>query len=86
MTYATPMIETCPKSIGLDRQVLAECIRACVDCAQTCTACAAACLSEDMVAELTTCIRTDLDCADMCATTSRVLSSSACRPDSGRAA
>jgi hypothetical protein len=74
MTYATSMMETYPKSISLDRKLLADCIRACVDCAQTCTACADACLSEDMVAELTKCIRTDLDCADICATTSRVLS------------
>ena len=74
MTHATAMIETYPKSINLDRRLLADCIVACVDCAQACTACADACLSEDMVAELTRCIRTDLDCAVVCDTTGRVLS------------
>ena len=74
MTHATAMIESYPQSINLDRGLLANCIKACVDCAQACTACADACLGEDMVAELTKCIRTDLDCADVCETTGRVLS------------
>ncbi len=70
----TEMLETTPATIGIDRDLLAECIAACVECAQACTACADACLSEEMVADLTTCIRTNLDCADMCTTTARVLS------------
>jgi hypothetical protein len=74
MTNAAAMLETYPKSINLDRELLARVIDAALACSQTCTACADACLSEDMVAELTKCIRTNLDCADICATTARVLS------------
>jgi hypothetical protein len=74
MTNAAAMLETYPKSINLDRELLARVVDAALACSQTCTACADACLSEDMVAELTTCIRTNLDCADICATTARVLS------------
>lgn len=74
MTNAAAMLETYPKSINLDRDLLARVVDAAVACSQTCTACADACLSEDMVAELTKCIRTNLDCADICATTARVLS------------
>ena len=74
MTDAAAMLGTYPKSINLDRDLLARVIDAAVACSQTCTACADACLSEDMVAELTKCIRTNLDCADICATTARVLS------------
>ncbi|MDP9406485.1 MAG: four-helix bundle copper-binding protein [Actinomycetota bacterium] len=74
MTNAAAMLETYPKSINLDRQLLARVIDEAVACGQTCTACADACLSEDMVADLTKCIRTDLDCADICQTTARVLS------------
>ena len=70
----TKMMETYPGEINSDRQMLADCIEACLECAQACTACADACLSEEMVAELTKCIRTDLDCADICDTTGRVLS------------
>ena len=75
MTVAGKMLETYPKDLGhVDRNVLRECIEACVECAQACTACADACLSEDMVAELTKCIRSNTDCADICDTTGRVLS------------
>ena len=70
----TEMMKTYPAQINTDRDLLAECIAACVECAQACTACADACLSEEMVAELTKCIRTDADCADVCETTGRVLS------------
>jgi hypothetical protein len=68
------MLDSYPNQINLDRDLLAECIAACIECAQVCTACADACLAEEMVAELTKCIRTDLDCADVCETTGRVLS------------
>jgi hypothetical protein len=74
MSSTQQMLETYPKSIHLDRALLAACIDACFDCAQACTACADACLGEDMVADLVTCIRTDLDCADLCDATGRVLS------------
>ncbi len=68
------MISTHPSSLGLDANVLAQCIDACFDCAQACTSCADACLGEDHVHELVRCIRLNLDCADVCDTTGRVLS------------
>jgi hypothetical protein len=74
MSSTMQMLETYPKSINLDRSLLAACVDACFDCAQACTACADACLGEDTVADLVTCIRTDLDCADICDATGRVLS------------
>jgi len=70
----TRMIDTYPSEINLDRQMLAECVTACMECAQTCTSCADSCLSEDMLDELRKCIRSNLDCADLCAATGRVLS------------
>lgn len=68
------MMNTYPADINNDRQLLADCVAACVECAQACTACADACLSEENVAELAKCIRTNLDCADICETAGRVLS------------
>jgi hypothetical protein len=71
---ATEMLQTYPKTMNLDRDLLAAAIEAIVGCSQACTACADACLSEDSVAELRKCVRTNLDCADVCDATSRVLS------------
>lgn len=68
------MLQTYPKTMNLDRDLLAAAIEAIVGCSQACTACADACLSEDMVADLRKCVRTNLDCADVCDTTARVLS------------
>lgn len=70
----TEMLQTYPKTMNLDRDLLAAAIEAIVGCSQACTACADACLSEDMVADLRKCVRTNLDCADVCDTTARVLS------------
>jgi hypothetical protein len=75
MTHTvTDMIDTYPADINTDRQLLADCIAACIECAQACTACADACLSEDMINDLRKCIRANLDCADICEATGRVLS------------
>ncbi|MDR7385062.1 four-helix bundle copper-binding protein [Promicromonospora iranensis] len=71
---ATEMLQTYPKTMNLDRELLAGAIEAIVGCSQACTACADACLSEDSVADLRKCVRTNLDCADVCDATSRVLS------------
>lgn len=68
------MLEAYPKSMALDRTLLAVVIDTIVECSQACTACADACLSEDGVAGLRKCIRTNLDCADVCGATARVLS------------
>ncbi|MEU4365156.1 four-helix bundle copper-binding protein [Promicromonospora sp. NPDC023987] len=68
------MLETYPKSMNLDRTLLASAIESIVECSQACTACADACLSEEMVADLRKCVRTNMDCADVCDATARVLS------------
>ena len=68
------MLETYPKSMNLDRALLASAIESIVECSQACTACADACLSEEMVADLRKCVRTNMDCADVCDATARVLS------------
>jgi hypothetical protein len=70
----TEMLQTYPKTMNVDRDLLAGAIEALVECSQACTACADACLSEDMVADLRKCVRTNLDCADACDATARVLS------------
>lgn len=63
-----------PKSMSLDRTLLAMVIDKIVECSRACTACADACLSEEEVADLRRCIRTNLDCGDVCDATARVLS------------
>lgn len=70
----TPMLDTYPAEINLDRAKLAGATDALIACAEACTACADACLSEESVADLRKCVRTNLDCADVCAATARVLS------------
>lgn len=72
-TLADRMLETHPRDLDLDRDLLARCIAACSDCATACTLCADDCLSEPTAGELVKCIRLNLDCADVCAATGRVL-------------
>lgn len=69
----TAMMTTHPTEIRYDRQLLEDCLAACVECAQACTTCAEACLSEPDIDPLRRCIRANLDCADLCTTTARVL-------------
>ena len=74
MANAAAMLDTYPKTVNVDKTLLARVIEEALSCFQTCTACADACLSEDMVADLTKCIRSNLDCATTCAATVEVLS------------
>lgn len=74
MTNAAAMLDTYPKTVNVDKGLLARAIAEALSCFQTCTACADACLSEDMAAALGKCIRTNLDCATTCAATVEVLS------------
>ena len=72
---ATRMLESSPRDVDVDRELLVGCIDACFDCGEACTQCADDCLAEEgRVEELVRCIRLDLDCADVCLTTGRVLS------------
>ncbi len=72
--HAKSMLDTYPRSINVDTQLLADTIDAVFECAQTCSACAAACLAEERVSDLVKCIRLNLDCADICEVTGRVIS------------
>ena len=74
MTYARQLLDTYPRTLNVDADVLAATIDALSDCAQACTACADDDLSESDVAELVKCIRLCLDCADVCTATLRVAS------------
>jgi hypothetical protein len=71
---ARHMLDTYPRELNVDRQLLVRSIEACCDCAEACTQCADDCLSDQNVQELARCIRLNLDCADACATTGRVVS------------
>ena len=71
---ARQMLDTYPREVNVDRQLLVRCIEACSECAESCTQCADACLSEESVQDLIKCIRLNLDCADVCATAGRVVS------------
>jgi len=74
MSYARQLLDTYPRDVNLDADLLAATIDALSDCTQACTACADDCLSERDVAEMVKCIRLCLDCADVCAATLRVVS------------
>ncbi len=74
MSYAKQLLETYPKAINVEADVLVRCIEACFDCSQACTACADDCLGEQSIAELVKCIRICEDCADVCLATGRVVS------------
>jgi hypothetical protein len=74
MSYAKQLLDTYPRDVNLDADLLAGAIDALSDCAQACTACADDCLSEQNIAEMVKCIRLCLDCADVCAATLRVVS------------
>ena len=49
---ARRMLDTYPRELYVDRQLLVRCIEACYDCAEACTQCADDCLSEESVQEL----------------------------------
>lgn len=71
---AAAMLESHPgPTIPVRRQLLINCIAACLQCSFACTACSDACLAESDVATLVKCIRTNLDCTDACVATAQVL-------------
>ena len=74
MSYARQMLDTYPRTITIDADLLAATIDALSDCAQACTADVDADLSEQNLAEMVRCIRLCLDCTDICATTAGVTS------------
>jgi hypothetical protein len=74
MSYAKQLLDTYPRDINLDADLLAGAIDALSDCAQACIADADDDLSEQNIAEMVKCIGLCLDCADVCAATLRVVS------------
>lgn len=74
MSYARQLLDSYPRTVTTDADVLAATIDALNDCAQACTACADGDLSEHNVADLVKCIRLCLDCADVCIATVAVTS------------
>jgi hypothetical protein len=74
MSYAKQLLDTYPRDVNLDADLLAGAIDALSDCAQACIADADDDLSEQNIAEMVKCIRLCLDCADVCAATVGVTS------------
>jgi hypothetical protein len=74
MSYAKQLLDTYPRDVNLDADLLAATIDALSDCAQACIADADDDLSEQNIAEMVKCIRLCLDCADVCAATLGVVS------------
>ena len=74
MSYARSMLDTYPRALNLDADVLAAAIDATSDCAQACIADTDADLGEENVTDMIRCIRLCLDCADVCTATTGVIS------------
>jgi hypothetical protein len=74
MSYARQMLDTYPRTLNVDADILAATIDALSDCAQACTADTDADLSEDNLAEMVKCIRLCLNCTDICTATAGILS------------
>ena len=74
MSYARQLLDSHPRTSGLDAGVLAATIDALTDCAQACTADVDADLGEQDLAEMVKCIRLCLNCADVCTATVGVIS------------
>jgi uncharacterized protein DUF326 len=74
MSYARQMLDSHPRTSGLDVGLLAATIDALTDCTQACTADVDADLGEQDLAEMVKCIRLCLDCVDVCTATAGVVS------------
>ena len=74
MSDACQILDSYPRTVNVDRGVLAAAIDAISDCAQACTADTDADLSEQNLAEMVKCIRLCLDCTDICTATGGIIS------------
>jgi Domain of Unknown Function (DUF326) len=74
MSYARRLLDTYPRMVAVDADVLAGAIEALNDCAQACVADVDADLSEPNLTEMVKCIRLCLHCADVCTATAGVTS------------
>ena len=74
MSYTKQMLDTYPRTVAIDADMLAPTIDALNDCTQACTADVDADLSEQNLTEMVTCIRLRLHRADVCTATAGVTS------------
>ena len=74
ISYARQILDTYPRTLDADDNLLAVAIDAISDCAQACQADTDAELSEPNLAEMVRCIRLCLDCTDICVAAGAVLS------------
>src|SRR5436305_1382131 len=74
MSYARRLLDTYPRTVALDVDILAAAIEALNDCAQACIADVDADLSEPNLADMVKCVRFCLHCADVCTATAGVTS------------
>jgi len=74
MSYARQILDTYPRTLNVDADLLAAAIDALSDCAQACNADTDADLSEPNLAEMVRCIRLCLHCTDICNATGAVIS------------
>jgi len=74
MSYAKRLLDTYPRAVALDTDILAAAIDALNDRAQACTADIDADLSEPNLTDMVKCIRLCLHCADVCTATAGVAS------------
>ena len=74
MSYSRRFLDTYPRGVALDADVLAAAIEALHDCAQACAADVDADLSEPNVTDMVKCIRLCLHCVDICTATAGVTS------------
>ena len=77
MSYARQMLDTYPRTLTADDNLLAAAIDAISGCTQACQADTDADLAEQNLAEMVRCIRLCLNCADICAATAAVTSRAA---------
>ena len=74
MSYARQMLDTYPRTLTADDNLLAAAIDAISGCTQACQADTDADLAEQNLAEMVRCIRLCLDCTDICTATAAVIS------------
>ena len=74
MSYARRLLDTYPRAVAVDADVLAAAIEGLHDCAQACAADVDADLSEPDLTDMVKCIRLCLHCADVCIATAGVTS------------
>jgi hypothetical protein len=74
MVYARRLLDTYPRRVALEADIVAAAIEALNNCAQACSTDIDANLSAPDLPDMVTCIRLCLNCADVCTATARVAS------------